>query len=131
MQRGSRDLGRIVLAVRIEGDNGDRTAARGRAEPVRIAAPLPAFGLAKDIAPAASAWAAVSSVEPSSTTTTGRDGRGARTTAAIRGPSWYRDQREDGLHALSGGRLAARVGPVVASCSASGAMTRRHRSCAA
>ena len=83
------------------GSRPDRAARRHRASrppalrhrararnPARSAAPLPAFGTCRmTVAPAAFARAAVSSVEPSSTTTTGRCRRAASTTAPIRGPS--------------------------------------------
>ena len=55
---------------------------------VRMAAPLPALVCCtRTVAPAAFACTAVSSVEPSSTTTTGRWAAVAATTAAMRGPS--------------------------------------------
>ena len=65
-------------------------SSRAHRKPVRSAAPLPRFGCWRMTrAPARSAFAAVPSVEPSSTTSTGRCRRAASTTAPIRGPSSY------------------------------------------
>ena len=78
-----------MLTVGVEGDDGLGAVLQGVAEAGPQGRSLARVrDLAQDVAPAASAWAAVSSVEPSSTTTTGREARAPSTTVAMRGPSW-------------------------------------------
>ena len=84
----ARDLVGVVLAVGVERDDRVPALVEREAEPGRSAGALALVGdLADDPAPAASALAAVSSDEPSSTTSTGRCRLAASTTAPIRGPS--------------------------------------------
>jgi hypothetical protein len=83
----ARDLRRVVLTVPVERDDRLVVGRDGVTEssPQRA---CPWFGLCvTTVAPASSALAAVSSVEPSSTTRTGRCADAPRTTAPIRLPS--------------------------------------------
>ena len=85
-----RDLGRVVLAVGVERDDRHGAVLECVPEPgpERRTLARRSGAWTRTVAPAASALAAVSSVDPSSTTTTGRNARAASTTAPMRGPSW-------------------------------------------
>ena len=84
-----RDLVGVVLAVRVERDDRVRSQVEGEPEAGPQGRALARFGTCwMTVAPAPSACVAVSSVEPSSTTTTGRWRNAPATTAAMRGPSW-------------------------------------------
>ena len=95
--RKRRDLGRVVLAVGVERDDRGRSRIERVAEPGAQGRALAGIrDLAQDGRPGRSAAAAVSSLDPSSMTTTGRWRRGGRDDRAdARAFLEGRDERED------------------------------------